>query len=54
VTRTTLSNGFGYYRFENVAVGASYMFSVRSKWYQFAPRIVTVLEEMEDLNFTAQ
>jgi hypothetical protein len=54
VTRTAISNGFGYYRFENVTVGQSYMFNVRSKRYQFAPRIVTVLEEMEDLNFTAQ
>jgi CSLREA domain-containing protein len=53
-TRTSISNPFGYYRFEEVPAGEVYVFEVRHKHYQFAPQVVTVAEEINDLNFTAE
>ena len=52
-TRTVLTNSFGYYRFEDVQVGETYVFSVFSKHHQFNPQVLTVNEEIESLNFTA-
>lgn len=54
VTRTALTNSFGYYRFEDVAAGQSYTFNVFSKRFAFSPQVVTINEEMNDLNFIAQ
>ena len=53
-TRTTQTSTFGYYRFEDVAVGQNYIISVRSKRYQFTPQVVTVTEDIVQLNFVAQ
>jgi subtilisin family serine protease len=52
--RTAISNSFGYFRFENVAAGASYVFEISHKRYSFAPRVVNVSEELNELNFTAE
>lgn len=52
--RYARSSSFGYYRFEDVEVGQTYIFDVHSKRYQFAPQIVTVMEELTELNFTAE
>lgn len=53
--RTVLTNTLGYYRFADVEVGATYIFSVNSKYYSFeeATRVLTVTEEIEDLDFFA-
>ena len=40
VTRSTLTNQFGYYRFEEVEVGQTYILSARHKIYSFTPRIL--------------
>jgi hypothetical protein len=53
-TRSAITNSFGYFRFENVAAGASYVFEIRHKRYSFAPRVVNVGEELNELNFTAE
>ena len=50
-TRTVRSSSFGYYRFDEVEVGQTYIVSVRSKRYQFAPQVVSVSEELSELNF---
>lgn len=54
-TRTAITNAFGYYRFDDVAVGQSYVASVRHKSYAFNPgtRIINVNDEIADLDFTA-
>lgn len=52
-TRTFLTNLSGYYRFDEVPAGETYVFSVSHKIYQFAPQILTVMEELTDVNFTA-
>lgn len=53
-TRTALTNPFGYYRFEAVGAGETYVFNVHSKRYSFNPLIVTLTEELTNLDFTAQ
>ena len=53
-TRTAITNSFGYFRLENVAAGADYLFEIRHKRYSFAPRVINVSEELNELNFTAE
>ena len=52
-TRTAITNSFGYYRFNQVEVGQTYIVSVRSKQYRFDPQVLTVTDELTNLNFTA-
>ena len=52
--RSARTGSFGYYRFDDVEVGESYVFTVFTKQYQFNPQIVSVLDNIQDLNFTAQ
>ena len=51
-TRTTWTNNFGYYSFDEVEVGRNYIIQVNSKRYSFEPQVVFVTEETE-VNFTA-
>lgn len=51
-TRMALTNAFGYYRFTGVESGRSYVASVRHKRYQFAPRLISVSEELTDVDFS--
>lgn len=53
-TRTVITNGFGYYHFDDVAAGQTYVFSVSHKSFQFATQIVDVTQELTDLNFIAE
>ena len=52
--RYAQTNGFGYYRFEALSVGQTVALEVSSKRYEFAPLVVTVNEELTNLNFTAE
>ncbi len=52
-TRTVRTNSFGYYRFDEVGAGETYIFNVFSKRYSFVPQVITVMEDVTDLNFTA-
>lgn len=53
--RSAISNAFGYFRFDTVEAGQTYIVSVRSKRYQFSnpTQSVVVADEITDLNFTA-
>lgn len=53
-TRIALTNPFGYFRFDEVQAGETYVFTVRHKQYQFTPQVLTVNEELADLNFIAE
>ena len=53
-TRSALTNSFGYYSFDEVGAGETYIFSVHSKRYSFATQVVTVTKDLTELNFTAQ
>ena len=49
------TNPFGYFSFNDVAAGETYIFSVNSKRYIFSQptQVLTVNEDFADLNFTA-
>ncbi len=52
-TRTALTGTFGYYRFEEVAVGETYIISIFSKRFTFSrpTQVVAVFEAVADINF---
>ena len=52
-TRTARTNGFGYYRFDEVSTGATYTISVSSKQYTFTPRMMAVNDNITDADFLA-
>ena len=52
-TQTALTNAFGYYRFEEVAAGETYVFNVSAKQHSFVPRVVLVNEDLTELNFAS-
>lgn len=53
-TRTSISNPFGYYGFENVLSGQTYTIGATSKRYNFpAPTQVTVNDNITNLDITA-
>ena len=54
VSRIARTNGFGYYRFDDVEVGETYVIGVTSKRYTFVSRTVTVVEETPNLDFTPE
>ena len=49
---TTRTNQFGYYRFTDVEVGQTLIVNVFHKRYQFDTQVVSVNEELTNLNFT--
>jgi hypothetical protein len=53
-TQRALTNAFGYYQFERIPAGQSYIISVTAKRYQFAPQLVSVTDEVNDLIFSAE
>lgn len=50
-TRTVRTTSFGYYRFDEVEAGQTYIVTVQSKRYQFAAQVVNVVEDLGELNF---
>lgn len=52
-TRFARTSTFGYYRFDDVQIGGTYIFTVSSKRYEFAAIVRTITEETRDLNFLA-
>ncbi len=53
-TRTVQTSLFGYFRFDDVAAGATYIVSVNHKRYLFTPQVISVVEDLTELNFTAE
>ena len=51
--RTAISNAFGYYRFEEVASGVTYVAGVTAKRHTFTSRLVTVDDSLSDLDFSS-
>ena len=54
VTRTARTNSFGYYRFDGIPTGQTYTLNAQAKGYSFVPQIVSVSEDIAELNLTAQ
>lgn len=53
-SRAVKTGKSGAFRFENVAAGETYILSVASKRYAFAPQIVTTNEDLTNVDFTAR
>jgi Carboxypeptidase regulatory-like domain len=53
-TKTARTNPFGYFRFGEVQVGGTYVFGVINKRYQFSPKVITINENIAELNFSPQ
>jgi CSLREA domain-containing protein len=53
--RTATSTSFGYYRFENVAAGETYIFAARGKRFFFgqSAQVHSIMEDTNDINFVA-
>jgi hypothetical protein len=54
VTRTAISNSFGWYRFDNVESGQTYFMAVRAKKFSFSTRLLNVSDEMTDVDFAPE
>jgi N-acetylneuraminic acid mutarotase len=56
VTRTALSNAFGYYHFDDIPPGQVCIISVQHKRYQFAnnPQVITVTGALSDVDLVAE
>jgi uncharacterized delta-60 repeat protein len=54
--RSTITNPFGYYHFQDLEVGRSYVLSVKSKRFTFAnpSRLITLDEDLTGEDFTAE
>ena len=51
--RATRTNSFGFYQFDEVLAGQTYVFNVRHKTYQFDTQVITVLDELQNIDFIA-
>lgn len=52
--RTAMTNSFGYYQFEDIAVGQTYIISAQNRHYQIdnPTRVLTIDEARNDIDFT--
>lgn len=50
-SRTVMTGAGGSFRFDDVAAGATYVLSVVSKRYAYAPQIITANADLTDVNF---
>ena len=48
------TSAFGYFNFEEVEVGTTYVVEVSAKRYSFESQVISVNESIEDLIFTPQ
>lgn len=51
--KTVTTNSLGYFSFDEIQVGQTYIVSATAKSYQFNSRVVNVMEEISDLELVA-
>lgn len=54
ISRQVLTNAFGAYQFEDLEVGQTYIVTVRSRRFQFTPRVITVTDDLSDVDLVAE
>ena len=54
-TFNAISSPFGYYRFDNILVGQTYILTISAKRFSFNPntRVITLLDELNNEDFDA-
>ena len=50
--RTVTTSSFGYYTFDDLTAGASYVIGVSSRQYRFATRTIELTDSLTDVDFT--
>ncbi|HMT08267.1 MAG TPA: carboxypeptidase regulatory-like domain-containing protein, partial [Pyrinomonadaceae bacterium] len=53
-TRSVLSSSFGYYTFDELAVGQTYTVTVQSKRYTFTPRTISLSDDIVGFDIIAE
>jgi hypothetical protein len=53
ITHRTVTNPFGYYSFTDIPAGAAYTMNVEHKLYTFSPRVLSVSDAVDNLDFVA-
>lgn len=51
VTHRAITNPFGYYIFTDIPAGAAYVINVEHKRYSFSPRVLSVADAVDDIDF---
>lgn len=54
ISRTIRTGSFGYYSFDQIESGETYVVSVRSRRYRFTSRVVQLTDSVSELNFHAE
>ena len=54
LARTVTTSSFGYYQFDDIAVGETYTIGVASRQYRFASRTVSVADSLTNVDFVGQ
>jgi len=52
--RSTVTNAFGYYSFDRVEAGRSFVIGAAAKRYNFTSKLITVSDTLGDLNMVAE
>jgi len=52
-SRAIRTNNFGYFTLDDIRVGRTYIASVRAKGYQFETRVISVTDDIANLDFVA-
>ncbi len=50
-TRSVITSSLGYYRFDEIETGETYIISVSSRRFRFSPIVVTVHDSLADVDF---
>lgn len=53
-TRSVITGSFGFYRFDEIPVGETYVIIAIHKRYQFNSQVITVSEDIQNADFTAE
>lgn len=53
IVRQAVTNSFGYFQFEEIPSGETYVAEARHKRYEFAAQVFNVADNIKDLNFVA-
>lgn len=53
-TRTAITNSFGFYHFDGIPAGETYIICALHKRYQFNSRVINVSEDIQNADFTAE
>jgi hypothetical protein len=49
--RAVITSSLGYYQFDEVETGESYVIGVSSKRFRFSSKLVQVVDSLTDVNF---